>query len=541
MTSPRNQLEEHVRSALPNLWSVGPELATRAGARGWDHLLPEPSAEALEGRSEAYDSLLDGAKTASSNLGVGEQDVAVLAARIKLWKFATFELRNWERNPDAFSGLGGLLFNMVLKQGADSDEHFSNIAARCRGIPAYLDTFRARLSKPDRLWVDTAERITSSMGSLFSALVPSAQEAGASSSTLEALDEASKAAAAAAQDHRRWLNALTDAETVEGKWLLSEENYGRLLELKHLRLTTDEVEKIGHEQLALRIAQRDSHQPPRGAAPSGFAEAIAGVRSVVDSSHQFVRSKDFATFPQSEELILRETPSFLRPIIPFAALLSSGPLDAVQRSFYLVSDPVDGDLTELRLARITGVAVHEGYPGHHLQLSAANERASLLRARIVSSPGVAGEADLGTDLVEGWAHYAEEKMQDEGFGCLPGAAWVLRNDQVWRAVRILIDVGMCRGRMSPAEAVSMLVDHAGLSKGSAEAEVRRYTSNPTYQLCYLIGKLKLEQLKSDLLLEWGEAGSERRFHDTVLEAGCIPVEMLRSFVEEEREIARGSC
>jgi len=71
--------------------------------------------------------------------------------------------------------------------------------------------------------------------------------------------------------------------------------------------------------------------------------------------------------------------------------------------------------------------------------------------------------------------------------------------------------------------------------------VRRYTSNPTYQLCYLIGKLKLEQLKSDLLLEWGESGSERRFHDTVLEAGCIPVEMLRSFVEEEREIARGSC
>ena len=83
--------------------------------------------------------------------------------------------------------------------------------------------------------------------------------------------------------------------------------------------------------------------------------------------------------------------------------------------------------------------------------------------------------------------------------------------------------------MNPTEAVGMLVEHAGLSKASAEAEVRRYTVNPSYQLCYLIGKLKLDSLKEDLLEAWGEAGSERRFHNTVLEAGCIPVEMLRDF------------
>jgi uncharacterized protein (DUF885 family) len=100
---------------------------------------------------------------------------------------------------------------------------------------------------------------------------------------------------------------------------------------------------------------------------------------------------------------------------------------------------------------------------------------------------------------------------------------------------------MCRGKMAPSEAVGMLVEHAGLTPDSAEAEVRRYTANPSYQLCYLIGKLKLEALKSDLLDSWGTSGSERRFHDTVLGAGCIPVEMLRDFSGEEREIPRGSC
>jgi hypothetical protein len=541
MMSPQEQLEEAVLSALPKLWKLAPELATRTGAVGWDHLLPDPSVAALEARAEAYEELIDLALRSSSHLGVGQSDVLVLQARVALWRFAAFELRNWERNPDAFSHLGGLLFHMLLRQGKDKELHFRNLAERCRAIPSYLVNFRRRLTRPDRLWVDTAKRITTSMDSLFSAMVPSAVEAGVSEVTLQLLDSASRDALAAAKDHGRWLSALTDAETVSDHWLLSDEDYGQLLELKHLGLTIDQVEEIGREQLALRTAQRDAHTPPTGPAPTNFREALAGIRSVIDSSQDFVRSTDFASFPSNEQLVLKETPSFLRPVIPFAALLSAGPLAPSQRSFYLVSDPADGNLNELRLARITGVAVHEGYPGHHLQLSAANERCSLLRARIVSAPGLAGEAELGTDLVEGWAHYVEEKMQNEGFGCIEGSRWVLRNDQVWRAARILIDARMCRGKMSTEDAVEMLQEQAGLSKLSAQAEVRRYTSNPTYQLCYLIGKLKLEQLKDDLLKRWGNEGSERRFHDVVLGAGSIPVEMLRSFVEEEREIPGGSC
>lgn len=528
-SSPRAQLEDQVRGLLPRLWDVAPDLASQAGATGWDHLLPEPSLAALEQRSSAYDQLLDGARELATKLGVGSQDCDVLAARIDLFNFATFEIRNWRHNPDPFSFLGGLLFDMLLKQRGDTDQHFTALAARCTAIPGYLETFRAGLGKPDRLWVDTARRVTGSMGSLFSALVPSAKRAGASHQTLLTLEAASRGVAASADDHRRWLEGLTDSETIENRWLLSDDHYSRLLELKQLKLSLDDVETIGHEQLALRIAQRDSHPPPSGQPPRDFEEAIRSVREVVERSRRFVTDRNFATFPVDEELVVRATPSFLRPIIPFAAMISSGVLEQAQRSVYLVSEPEDADLSELRLARITGVAVHEGYPGHHLQLSAANQRSSILRARIVGAPGVGGEAALGTDLVEGWAHYVEEKMQEEGFGCLPGAAWVLRNDQVWRAVRILIDVGMCRGRMNPTEAVGMLVEHAGLSKASAEAEVRRYTVNPSYQLCYLIGKLKLDSLKEDLLEAWGEAGSERRFHNTVLEAGCIPVEMLRDF------------
>lgn len=535
------QLDERVLTFLPRLWAVAPEFATYAGAEGWDDQLPDPHPDAIERRAEVYTALLDEARAAAAELGTGRHDVESFEARLALWRYSALELRNWERNPDALSGLGGLLFHMLLRQRTDADRHFSNLAARCRAVPGYLEAFRARLLQPDRLWVDTALRISRSMGPLFDALVPSGKEAGASPSTLEQLSEAGRTAKAAADDHRRWLEALTDAETSEGQWLLSDQSYGRLLELKQLELSIDEVDAIGQEQLELRLSQRNRLEPPQDDPPSSFGGAMEGVRKIVAESRAFLSQGEFATFPEGEELVVRETPSFLRPIIPFAALLSAGILDEVQRSVYLVSEPADGDLSELRAARIGGVAVHEGYPGHHLQLSASNRRSSLLRARIVGSLGAGGEAALGTDLVEGWAHYCEEQMQHLGFGCLPGADWVLRNDQVWRAVRILVDVRMCRGLMSPEEAVGMLVEHAGLSRPSAEAEVRRYTSNPTYQLCYLIGKEKLEQLKKDLLRDWQDEGSERRFHDLVLEAGCIPVEMLRRFEQEERENPEGSC
>jgi uncharacterized protein (DUF885 family) len=79
-----------------------------------------------------------------------------------------------------------------------------------------------------------------------------------------------------------------------------------------------------------------------------------------------------------------------------------------------------------------------------------------------------------------------------------------------------------------------LVLHTGMAPAAAAAEVNRYTRYPGYQLCYLIGKLKLEQLKADLELAWKDSWSLRRFHHLVFSAGRVPVDMLRRFESEQR-------
>ena len=193
----------------------------------------------------------------------------------------------------------------------------------------------------------------------------------------------------------------------------------------------------------------------------------------------------------------------------------------------MVTPPEDGDLLGLSRPRFSGIAVHEGYPGHHLQHSLAHRACSLYRNNPFVGFPVDGAARFGLDLVEGWAHFCEEMMKDQGFHDTPQSRYWMVEDQLFRAVRILVDIDLSRGRMSSAEAAGFLCDELGMPRSGAEAEVRRYTTSPTYQLCYLLGKHKIEQLRDEVRTSEGESYSDRRFHEMVLAEGCIPVEMIR--------------
>jgi uncharacterized protein (DUF885 family) len=94
-------------------------------------------------------------------------------------------------------------------------------------------------------------------------------------------------------------------------------------------------------------------------------------------------------------------------------------------------------------------------------------------------------------------------------------------------VRILIDVDLSRGRMSMGEAQRMLTDEVGVAPATASAEIRRYTTSPTYQLCYLLGKHKIERFREEVRSLMGVGFEDLEFHRLVLDAGCVPVEMIR--------------
>src|SRR3989442_1732398 len=259
-------------------------------------------------------------------------------------------------------------------------------------------------------------------------------------------------------------------------------------------------------------------------------EALAYTAKAMSDSKAFIRQHDLATIPPNEELTVIETPSYLRHVIPFAAYNAPARFEAHKQGFYMVT-PIEDKPEMLREHSYPGVrdtAVHEGYPGHHLQLTCASLNPSY--ARILAD---------ATETIEGWAHYCEGMMKEAGFSADPKTKLVQLLDQIGRASQILIDVDLHTGKMTFDEAVDLLVREAGMERPGAVAEVKRYTYNPAYQLSYLIGKYLIVEMRDDVRKRLGKAYSDKLFHDTVLYSGSLPMKYMREIFDHKvKELGR---
>ena len=159
---------------------------------------------------------------------------------------------------------------------------------------------------------------------------------------------------------------------------------------------------------------------------------------------------------------------------------------------------------------------HEGFPGHHLHFGTIAALPSRVR-RHVWTPVT----------IEGWALYSEELMAEQGFFRSPEERLLQRVHLLWRAVRILLDVGLHTRGMRPVEAEEMLVSKVPIERAQAAAEVRRYCAWPTYQLSYAVGRRDILALREDRRRRDGEGFSLRGFHDDFLAYGGLPVTLIR--------------
>jgi uncharacterized protein (DUF885 family) len=168
----------------------------------------------------------------------------------------------------------------------------------------------------------------------------------------------------------------------------------------------------------------------------------------------------------------------------------------------------------------TMVAVHEGYPGHHLQFVVTNSNPSKVRKFLYDN-----------SFIEGWALYWEENMYLNGYSDndLLLRIFQLRN-QIWRCCRVIIDVGLHTGNMTFDEAVNMLVDKADLEKGNAVGEVKRYTMTPTQPMSYILGKYEIIKLKEELKEKMKDTFSLKYFHDALLSCGPISIPLVRKIL-----------
>jgi len=528
------------------------------GAQMRDKLLEKnPNYATFLGLHEPYDFLLPNGSTRAikENLLLVEEWMKLLNEKVKReelseehlidweviektyerWKFAFYEQRTHEQDPDAFGELGGLFFVMFTRNYAPLEKRIDAMAARMEKVPKFLEEFRSRFtdSQPVKLWTEIAVETAQNMGGLFQFILHTAK-GQVSDSIYGRLSKGVENLQPALEKHMDWLNSLLAKAKEE--WALGGEKFEKLIQLRDLGINSTGIYQLGvkyleelkteRTRLAQQIAPGKSVEEVlkmiEGKAPKTFDEALDFTKKTMEEARRFVQEKSLATVYPEDVLLVEETPGFLTPIIPFAALMMPAKFDKPQMGTYIVTRPKDVTNLgkHLNFASIKNTAVHEAFPGHFLQGSSSN-RGSVIRL-------LAG----GTETVEGWAHYCEELMAEKGFITDLEAKLVQVNDMIWRAVRIIVDVKLARGEMRFEEAVDMLVKETGMSREGAVAEVKRYTQTPSTALSYLLGKHLILKLKGEIKQKMGRRFSEKSFHDTITANGYLPISTLRKIFEK---------
>lgn len=538
--------EKFTKEFLEKFLEKNPDFATYLGLHEpYDYMLPKGSTERFLENLKMMEEGLTRLRETLNPAELSEDhkiDWEVLEKAYERYKFDFYERRVHELNPDVSEELGGLIFVMFTRDYAPLEKRIDAIAARIEQMPRYLEEFRSRFEKsqPVRLWTQLAIEKTQNLMGLFMFILQTVK-GKISDKTYERLQKAVENFYPAFKAHMDWLNNLLNKTREE--WAIGREKFERLLQLRELGMTSEEILQLGikylnelkaeRDRIAQQIAPGKSVEEVlkmiEGKAPKNFEEALEYTRRAMEEARRFVQERGIATVYPEDVLLVEETPAFLTPVIPFAALMMPAKFDKPQIGIYLVTRPKDPSNLgkHLNYPSIRNTAVHEAFPGHFLQGSVSN-RGSVIRLLAE-----------GTETVEGWAHYCEELMWEKGFITDLETRLIQINDMIWRAVRIIVDVKLSRGEMSFEEAVDMLVKEAGMSREAAIAEVNRYTQTPGYPLSYLLGKYMILKLRDEVKKKMGEKFDERFFHDTITANGYLPISMLRRIFD--RKIRELKC
>jgi uncharacterized protein (DUF885 family) len=527
---------------LYRLLERNPVEATFVGDHRWDSRLADNTLEALENdHQDMLSSLAEFEAFDTAGFGLDARIdhtlmVQIIKSSIRRYEKVEEHLRDPVHYLDQV--MGGV-FHLIMKEFAPLPERLRSVLGRLREAPRVLREaeLNIRPSKVPPVWAEIAlEQAKQSQG-LLTGLLPSM--AAQAAPDLEAdFREAGQAAADAMRIYQEFLEKQV-LPNAAGDFAAGRDLFDEILREDHMvdydadelyetgwRLFRDTEEAM--KSVAAEIDPDKSVQELLEEAKADHPTAeglLKANEDAMEAARQYVIDHDIATIPEGESLRIVETPVYLRPLLPYAAYMPPGILEEKQDGIFLVT-PVDPDtppeVQEQKLkgqnyAKMPITALHEAYPGHHLQLVWANRQERIPR-RLASY--------LSSLFIEGWAFYCEELMEELGYIARPIQRLARLKDQLWRAARIILDVSLHTRGMPAGEAVDFLVDACQLEPTNALAEVRRYTGTPTQPQSYLMGKLALLKLV-DKYKSANPDVSLRQMHDAILGCGSLPPKLMR--------------
>ncbi len=545
---------------LDGAMKLSPVSATQIGDHRFDAELDDLSVDGrAKGLKFSKDMLAELGKIDRSTLSRENQvDAALLDNQLRYDIWNTETLQSWAWDPQIYGQLaGGALYTLMAREFAPMPDRLRAATARMEKIPALFAQMRANLDParvPEIHAKTVAQQNAGVMGLVDSMILPHAGELPPADK--QRLEAAATALRAAAAEQQTWLDK-TLVPNAKGDFRLGQKLYDEKLAFAllspmtrqdirqraeaELASTRVEMYKIARQVLADKPNAGDRPESPTPAqqqaairAALNLANADAPTRdTVVDvakaelaKATDFVRAKNLITLPDAPVQVI-PMPEFQRGVT-VAYCDSPGPLDKQLATFYAVS-PIPTDwkpeqvasfLREYNTRAIAELGVHEGMPGHYVQIWHSNKYPSTLRAVLSSG-----------SFVEGWAVYAERMMAEQGFRDndplyhLIQLKWYLRG-----IANAILDQAIQVDNMSEKDAMALMTEQTFQEEREAAGKWTRARLTSAQLPTYFVGLQEHLDLLHEVQKRDGAKFDLRTYHDAVLAYGSPPVRFVRELM-----------
>lgn len=522
---------------LDLLVAIAPEEATGLGLHEGDGELDDRTIAGHEkalAREEAMLASLETRFAQPRASAAAKTDLAMLVGALRTDVRKKRVLRPLQRQPDWYAEPLNAIFWMTARDYAPADARAKNVLSRLEKVPKMLEAARTNLQNPPRVWTEVGIDRASSAKAFLETQRPFLEKALPNDGPR--IDAALKGAEAAYDEYKRVLQKEVLPRS-NGRFAAGRELFEYLLANDYfLDENADELLAMGKKIFAETDAQMTAVAKRIDPKAKGWPEVVKRLkadhpsidglldayRAEVKRARDFCVQKDVVALPPGDDLEVIETPPFMRSTIT-AAYDMPPPFDTkTSKGFFFVT-PVDKTLPKAKQEEmlrendhgdLVDTAVHEAYPGHHLQLSFARRNPSLVRKALDHAI-----------FSEGWALYSEELMAELGYYTdaerLLQLEWTLV-----RAARVVIDVNLHVNDMTFEQAVKMLTDEVHLERQLALSEVKRYTMTPTQPLAYLTGRQRIFKMRERYRERDPAAFSLKKFHTDVLTRATVPPSLM---------------
>lgn len=420
---------------------------------------------------------------------------------------------------------------------APADTRLRAFIKYATGIPKAVEQIRANLQTPlPKTFVDYGISGSGGFVEFYRKDVPLAFADVKDEQLQKELQTVIEPAAQAMEELRKWFEAQRAQAT--DAYALGPDKFAAMLRMTEgVTTPLDKLEAMGRADLdrnLAALAQACKAYLPKGSLAACMAKqaadkpqggAVEGARGQLARLRQFVVDRNIATIPGTEQALVAEAPAYRRQ--NSAYIMIPGPYETNLPSTYYIAPPDPSWSKAEQDAYIPGKAdllftsVHEVWPGHFLQLLHSNR-----------SSWRFGQLFVGYAFAEGWAHYTEEMMVEQGLAeDAPELHIGQLSNALLRNVRYMCAIGLHTQGMSVAECEKMFKEQAFQDAGNARQQAARGTYDPAY-LNYTMGKLMIMKLRKDWQAQ-NPRGTLQEFHDEFLSYGGPPIPLVRAQMLKE--------